>query len=44
MYMLTIALIGYFRPGFLPTAASRAWRERFTGLKTSGRRCCCSSS
>ena len=33
MYMLTIALIGYFRPGFLPTGPQTTWRERFAGLK-----------
>ena len=33
MYMITIALIGYFRPGFLPTGPQTTWRERFAGLK-----------
>src|SRR3954447_7523621 len=33
MYMITIALIGYFRPGFLPAGKKTAWRERFVGLK-----------
>ncbi len=33
MYMLTIALIGWFRPGFLPTGPQTTWRERFAGLK-----------
>src|ERR1700748_3573799 len=33
MYMVTIALIGYFRPGFLPKGTSTTWRERFSGLK-----------
>src|SRR5947208_1714139 len=33
MYMVTIALIGYFRPGFLPTGPQTTWRERFAGLK-----------
>ena len=33
MYMLTIALIGWFRPDFLPTGPQTTWRERFTGLK-----------
>jgi tripartite ATP-independent transporter DctM subunit len=33
MYMLTIALIGYFRPGFLPKGTTTTWRERFAGLK-----------
>jgi C4-dicarboxylate transporter DctM subunit len=33
MYMITIALIGYFRPGFLPKGTFTTWRERFSGLK-----------
>ena len=33
MYMITISLIGYFRPGFLPTGPQTTWRERFAGLK-----------
>ena len=33
MYMLTIALIGWFRPDFLPTGPQTTWRERFAGLK-----------
>src|SRR6266566_5120355 len=33
MYMMTIALIGYFRPGFLPTGPQTKWRDRFAGLK-----------
>src|SRR6201982_2756023 len=33
MYMITIALIGYFRPGFLPKGINTTWRERFAGLK-----------
>src|SRR5512140_3805616 len=33
MYMITIALIGYFRPGFLPKGAYTTWRQRFAGLK-----------
>src|ERR1035438_5328754 len=33
MYMITIALIGYFRPDFLPKGAPTTWRERFAGLK-----------
>src|SRR6202789_520340 len=33
MYMITIALIGYFRPGFLPKGTSTTWRERASGLK-----------
>src|SRR3981189_2901853 len=32
MYMITIALIGYFRPGFLPKGTHTTWRERFAGL------------
>ena len=33
MYMITIALIGWFRPDFLPTGPQTTWRERFAGLK-----------
>ena len=33
MYMITIALIGYFRPGFLPKGTTTTWRERFAGLE-----------
>src|SRR6202451_4295972 len=33
MYMITISLIGYLRPGFLPKGAYTTWRERFAGLK-----------
>ena len=33
MYMITIALIGYLAPGFLPQGKPPPWRERFTGLK-----------
>ena len=33
MYMMTIALIGYFRPGFLPKGTHTTWPERFAGLK-----------
>ena len=33
MYMLTIALIGWFRPDFLPNGPQTTWRERFAGLK-----------
>src|SRR3982074_633190 len=33
MYMITIALIGYLRPGFLPKGVHTTWRERFAGLK-----------
>ena len=31
--MLTIALIGWFRPDFLPAGPHTKWRERFAGLK-----------
>src|SRR6201989_2017204 len=33
MYMLTIALIGWLRPGFLPRGPAISWRERFAGLR-----------
>ena len=33
MYMTTIALIGYFRPKFLPKGPKTTWRERFAALK-----------
>src|SRR6266576_3692649 len=33
MYMITIALIGLIRPGFLPKGPVIPWRERFAGLK-----------
>src|SRR6202049_1904205 len=33
MYMITIALIGVARPGFLPKGTQTTWRERFAGLK-----------
>jgi C4-dicarboxylate transporter, DctM subunit len=33
MYLITIALIGYVRPDFLPRGLRVAWRERFAGLK-----------
>src|SRR5438876_11740602 len=33
MYMITIALIGWFRPNFLPTGKQTTWRERFAGLQ-----------
>src|ERR1700731_114167 len=33
MYMITIALIGYFRPGFLPSGPKSSWSERIAGLK-----------
>src|SRR6201747_3135605 len=31
MYMITIALIGFIRPGFLPKGPVIPWRERFAG-------------
>ncbi|MCW5704217.1 MAG: TRAP transporter large permease [Bradyrhizobium sp.] len=34
MYMLTIALIGYIKPDFLPQGTPIPWRERFAGLKS----------
>src|SRR5246500_333725 len=34
MYMMTIALIGYARPDFLPRGTPLSWRERFKGLKS----------
>src|ERR1700749_3769660 len=33
MYMLTIVLIGIFRPGFLPTAPRANWRERLDAIR-----------
>ena len=33
MYMITIALIGYLRPGFLPSGTETSWRESFATLK-----------
>src|ERR1700709_2581444 len=33
MYMITITLIGFIRPGFLPKGPVIPWRERFAGLK-----------
>ena len=33
MYMLTIVLIGYFRPDFLPKGPQTTWGERLAGLK-----------
>jgi len=33
MYMITIALLGLLRPGFLPRGPALPWRERFAGLK-----------
>src|ERR1700710_1762456 len=32
MYMITITLIGFIRPGFLPKGPVIPWRERFAGL------------
>ena len=31
MYIVTITLIGYLRPGFLPTGERTTWRERLPG-------------
>src|SRR5690242_6157699 len=33
MYLCTIAVIGYVRPGFLPAGKRAGWREAATGLK-----------
>src|SRR5579862_4297253 len=33
MYMITITLIGYLRPGFLPKGAQLSWRESIAALK-----------
>src|ERR1700722_6652045 len=33
MYMITITLIGYLRPGFLPKGTQTSWRESFATLK-----------
>jgi len=33
MYMTTITIIGWVKPGFLPTGIRRSWQERITGLK-----------
>src|SRR5512140_3197798 len=33
MYLIAIAVIGYVRPGFLPTGPGTTWRQRFAGLK-----------
>src|SRR6201994_3217539 len=33
MYMLTIAILGFVRPGFLPKGTYTTWRERFATLK-----------
>jgi C4-dicarboxylate transporter DctM subunit len=32
MYLITIAIIGYVRPNFLPTGPRTAWRDRLAGL------------
>jgi tripartite ATP-independent transporter DctM subunit len=32
MYMLTIAAIGFLRPGYLPSAPRQPWRERLSAL------------
>src|SRR5471032_573162 len=33
MYLMTIAVIGYLRPGFLPAGPRIAWEEKSAGLK-----------
>ncbi len=33
MYMVTITLIGFIRPDFLPRGPAIPWRERFAGLR-----------
>ena len=33
MYMITIALIGFIKPDFLPRGPAISWRERFAGLR-----------
>jgi tripartite ATP-independent transporter DctM subunit len=33
MYMITVTLIGYARPGFLPAGPRASWTERFAALK-----------
>jgi tripartite ATP-independent transporter DctM subunit len=33
MYMTTIAIIGWTRPGFLPTGPKSSWSERLAGLR-----------
>src|SRR6185437_4184234 len=33
MYLTTIAIIGYVRPGFLPTGPRTSWKQRVAGLK-----------
>ena len=42
MYMATITIIGYARPGFLPAGQARSLgRAAARRCATSGRRCCC---
>ena len=33
MYMITVTIIGYARPGFLPAGTRAPWSERFAALK-----------
>jgi tripartite ATP-independent transporter DctM subunit len=33
MYMITISLLGWLKPGFLPRAPAMPWSERFAGLR-----------
>src|SRR6187397_1036056 len=33
MYIVTISIIGWFRPDFLPVGPQTTWHERFAGLK-----------
>src|SRR6201990_187123 len=33
MYIITVTLIGFIRPGFLPRGPAIPWRERFAGLR-----------
>src|SRR5205085_12667389 len=33
MYILTIGIIGFLRPGFLPTGRRASWKERFDGIR-----------
>jgi tripartite ATP-independent transporter DctM subunit len=33
MYMLTITIMGYVRPGYLPAGPRSSWRERLAGLR-----------
>ena len=45
MYMATITIIGYARPGYLPAGrAHRLGASASTPCATCGRRCCCSCS